>query len=480
MNGVASNIDSHLKAALFTLAYLAAASGALVLTNGESGVAAIWPASGIGLAGALLLGRTARKTFYCGIFLSGVLANIIIDATPWIAFAFSIANVAEAMVGRYLVRRFQILTRDFASFHTMSIAGAGAFVVSMFSALTAAILTSTFGLGFLFSWASTVFFALITITPAIMFIAVDVRKHDRSAVSLIMTAILIASTGVLAFWQTDVPLLWLTIAAAGFATYRLGLTGAALSLLVLTFTGAIYSSAGIGITTLDNSSVSSALFLQFYLTGVLLALLPLASLLSRYQTTVSELSLAKTDADRQAADARRMAETDFLTGVASRAKVLACLDDEIGRASSSGDDLSILMIDADHFKAVNDRFGHAKGDVALVAIAEQGQVVAPAKGHFGRIGGEEFLLVLPGLDLLASVEIADDLREGLEEVDWTANGLVPVTVSIGVAQYRVGQDSCDLMRDADTKLYKAKRAGRNRMFAGQLSARDFPELIGTA
>ncbi len=480
MNGVASYIDCHLKAALFVLAYLAAACGALVLTNGESGVAAIWPASGIGLAGALLLGREARKTLYCGIFSAGILANIIIEATLWMAIAFSIANVAEAMVGRHLVKRFRMLSRDFAAFRTIVIAGAGAFFVSAFSAMTAAILTSTFGIAFLFSWASTVFFALITITPAIMFIAVDVRKHDRSFVSLLMTAILIASTGVLAFWQTEVPLLWLTIAAAGFATYRLGLTGAALSLLVLTFTGAIYSSAGIGITTLDSSSVSSALFLQFYLTGVLLALLPLASLLSKYQTTVSELSIAKSNADLQAAAAVRLAETDLLTGVSSRGKVLAGLEAEVGRASSSGDDLSILMIDADHFKLINDRFGHAKGDVALVEIAQQGQAVSPAKGHFGRIGGEEFLLVLPGLDLSASVEIADDLREGLEAVNWCASGLVPVTVSIGVAQYRVGQDSCDLMRDADTKLYKAKRAGRNRMFAGQLSAKDFPELIGSA
>ncbi|WP_340586539.1 diguanylate cyclase [Erythrobacter alti] len=476
MNGVASKIDSHFKAALFTLAYLLAACTALLLTNGESGVAAIWPASGIGLAGALLLDRMARRTLYGGIFAASIVANILIDLSLWSAILFSIANVAEAIVGRFLIQRFRLLSKDFTSLRTILITGAGAVFVAVFSALVASSLTLQVSVAFVASWASTVFFGLITITPAMMFIAIDVRQHSRSALSLVITALLIASTGIFAFWQTAVPLLWLTIAAAGFATYRLGLTGAALSLLVLTLTGAIYSSAGIGIAVLSDSALSSTLFLQVYLTGVLLALLPLATLLNKYQTSVRELSIAKREAENRAEDARRMAETDFLTGVASRGKVIECLDKEIEHASATGDNLSVMMIDADHFKTINDRFGHAKGDLALIEIASKCKAFALAHGHFGRVGGEEFLLVLPGHVLESAIEIADDLRAELQELPWEENGLAPVTVSIGIAQYRIRQNSSGLLRDADRNLYVAKRAGRDRIFAGKLEASDIHEL----
>lgn len=463
MNGVALKPHSHRSALLFAFAYLVAAIGALLLTKGSSGIAAIWPPSGIMLAGVLLLRGDARTTLYLGAFIASMVANAIIGTSLWASIAFSVANIAEAATARALILNFKQSSRDIASARNIITTGAAACVAAVLSALIASVLTSEFESGFLISWASTVFFGMITITPAILFIAIDIKEHERSLVSIVSTTSLIVLSGAVAFWQTDVPLLWLPIAAAGFATYRLGLTGAAVSLLALAITGAVHSSAGLGVSGLDNSVVGTTLFLQIYLAGVLLALLPLAALLSKYQSIMADLVFARQSADLQATEARRLAETDALTGVANRGKIIECLRAEIAHAKATGRDLSILMMDVDHFKSVNDRFGHAKGDLALMAVANEGRALAGRSGHFGRIGGEEFLLVLPGIGIDQAAEIADEMRFGVHHLDWVGHAMDPITLSIGVAQHAGMQDDASLLGEADGRLYAAKRAGRNQI-----------------
>jgi diguanylate cyclase (GGDEF)-like protein len=171
----------------------------------------------------------------------------------------------------------------------------------------------------------------------------------------------------------------------------------------------------------------------------------------------------------------RLAITDPLTGLANRRHLLAELEHELRRASRSGHPLSVLMIDLDHFKGINDRYGHAVGDTVLVAVAARCSARLRAIDLCGRVGGEEFVVLLPETDAEGAATTAERVRADLAEkpID-TDNGPLGVTISIGFATHdpqrlRVGEPAGDdvarqaqiLLKRADHALYRAKARGRN-------------------
>ena len=161
-----------------------------------------------------------------------------------------------------------------------------------------------------------------------------------------------------------------------------------------------------------------------------------------------------------------IARTDPLTGVSNRRRFLELFAREFERVHRYGGELSCVMLDLDHFKAINDRHGHAAGDRVLVAAAEAFRGSLRTADVIARWGGEEFALLLPQTNLAGAQAVAERCRRALEEATITAEGeRVPVTVSVGVAGLRGGGlDSPDaLMRSADEALYEAKSSGRNRV-----------------
>jgi diguanylate cyclase (GGDEF)-like protein len=163
------------------------------------------------------------------------------------------------------------------------------------------------------------------------------------------------------------------------------------------------------------------------------------------------------------AELRRLARTDPLTGTLNR----LALDEEGQRLFGQDAALVALMLDADHFKAINDRFGHAVGDRVLAALASGiGALLRPGD-VLGRAGGEEFLLLLPHTGLAGALELAEGLRAHVATMSLELDGQVqPITVSIGAAERTAGdRDLAALVRRADRALYEAKRAGRNRVVA---------------
>ncbi|MGZ6707743.1 MAG: diguanylate cyclase [Solirubrobacteraceae bacterium] len=153
-----------------------------------------------------------------------------------------------------------------------------------------------------------------------------------------------------------------------------------------------------------------------------------------------------------------MAIYDPLTGALNRQALTDRMDIEMARLDRSGGTCAVAMIDLDHFKALNDLQGHAAGDEALRLF---GEVVARGKRRadlFGRVGGEEFVILLVDADAASAVVFADHLRERL------ATAGSPVTVSIGIADTDgSGRSVATLLADADAALYAAKRAGRDRV-----------------
>ncbi|GIX38581.1 MAG: hypothetical protein KatS3mg128_1072 [Silanimonas sp.] len=154
-------------------------------------------------------------------------------------------------------------------------------------------------------------------------------------------------------------------------------------------------------------------------------------------------------------------EVDALTRLASRHAFF-----EQARAIPEGTVLALLMVDIDHFKAINDRFGHAGGDAALAHAGQIFRTALPAGRLAARLGGEEFAVLLPGAGMEEALALAETLRATAAARPWRADDgePVPVQFSIGVASGREGLEA--LLRRADAALYRAKAEGRNRVVAG--------------
>lgn len=169
---------------------------------------------------------------------------------------------------------------------------------------------------------------------------------------------------------------------------------------------------------------------------------------------------------------RRLALTDSLTGLANRRAVMGALGRALAQAERHGEPLSVLVLDCDRFKSINDRFGHEAGDAVLVDLARVMTRICRAGDLPGRIGGEEFLIALPATPLAGAQAFADRLREAIDaHVVETRQGAVRCTVSIGVATREAeGEDATRLVAAADAAMYAAKRAGRNRTEAAPAAA----------
>jgi diguanylate cyclase (GGDEF)-like protein len=168
---------------------------------------------------------------------------------------------------------------------------------------------------------------------------------------------------------------------------------------------------------------------------------------------------------------RELAATDDLTGIANRRGVLAFLRERLRMAARAGSPLAVVAFDIDHFKRINDVHGHDAGDRALRRIATLASQVARASDRVGRIGGEEFLLVLPGGGEAVGMEIAERLRAmvAAETFEDVGPG-VRITISLGVASLGGAKSAADaaadadaLVKRADVALYRAKQEGRNRV-----------------
>lgn len=159
------------------------------------------------------------------------------------------------------------------------------------------------------------------------------------------------------------------------------------------------------------------------------------------------------------------AATDPLTGVMNRRALDRLMQRETERCDSSGVASAVLALDLDHFKAINDTHGHAVGDAALRAFAERIRGHLRQSDQLARLGGEEFIVLLPGAPLAKAMEIAERLRSAVADSPLVATPRVAVTVSIGVASRRSGETGPALLVRADEALYAAKHAGRDRVMA---------------
>lgn len=182
-----------------------------------------------------------------------------------------------------------------------------------------------------------------------------------------------------------------------------------------------------------------------------------------------QLRLANLDLERRVAERTRelqqIAVTDPLTGISNRGEIMSTLNNEMERARRYHQAVCILLIDLDHFKSINDKYGHLTGDRVLVDVAEAFTELCRTSDSIGRYGGEEFLIVLPNTDTVEAGILAERIRaEVNSRVIKTQDGeSIHYACSIGVSQFEPQQSLEDLLHITDNALYQAKLDGRNQV-----------------
>lgn len=191
---------------------------------------------------------------------------------------------------------------------------------------------------------------------------------------------------------------------------------------------------------------------RFALTGFMATVFPVSS-------AILMMAMARERSER---NQRLAAETDALTGLPNRRAFVARAAQECAVAERP---LALLLLDLDHFKAINDTHGHAVGDEVLVTFSRVMQAVLPREATFGRLGGEEFACLIEGSRLDEAVRVAEQLRERTASIVLPRHHGLAIRVSIGIAlKPKDRADGVDaLIRRADEALYRAKHAGRNRV-----------------
>ncbi|MBD9404784.1 MULTISPECIES: GGDEF domain-containing protein [unclassified Acidovorax] len=206
---------------------------------------------------------------------------------------------------------------------------------------------------------------------------------------------------------------------------------------------------------------------------------------------VSSVGFVFMSRDRADENNRVLAALDPLTGVANRRSLIAALDRDVARAQRMREPMALMMVDIDHFKDVNDQYGHPAGDRVLCSVVNVLRQRVRAQDLVGRYGGEEFMVLLPDTGLTGAEQLARELCKAVEESRCPADGVpgpgIAVTVSIGVFGGRLESgDSWDmLIAAADRALYQAKNNGRNRVEvatglrrpSAQLAAQANPETL---
>jgi diguanylate cyclase (GGDEF)-like protein/PAS domain S-box-containing protein len=173
-----------------------------------------------------------------------------------------------------------------------------------------------------------------------------------------------------------------------------------------------------------------------------------------------------------AADLRRLLTCDHLTGAANRRHFSQAMEREQAHWQELRQSLSLIVLDLDHFKAVNDTHGHPVGDILLRRVAETCTALLPPRGIFARLGGEEFGALLPRHDQAQAITLAEEMRRAIAALEIaTPRGMLTATASLGCATLDEAGGSIEaLIALADKRLYAAKHAGRNRVYQPEACA----------
>lgn len=426
------------------------------LTTWSTGLATVWAANALVLAALLVVPAAKWLPYLVSVWVAGFLANVLAGYPVFASAPFATVNIAEAALAATLTRRWiggaPRLERpiDLLKFIVSAIVAA-ALSASLSAPFMSKAVGQNLGQSWL-SWFASDTLGLIVVTPILLIVfAMWSGKRSflqgRSIAEAAALFALVTGMSLFVFAQTTWPLLFLLLPPVVLTTFRLRSAGATVAIVIIAAIGSYFTTIGGGPIGLMTGDLADRLyFFQFFLAVTFLPALPVASVLD--------------ERDALAAIAERQAATDELTETASRRMFLARLASESAAAGATGLPLSVALFDVDHFKSVNDRFGHDVGDNVLRRVAAQAMLCVGEGGVVGRLGGEEFAILMPGLAIDAAAGLCERLRTACRAADGAA---VPVTISVGVAASVAGAPAGDALKAADEAMYKAKTGGRDRV-----------------
>lgn len=470
-----SPLERPLFVLLLSLGYFASALGGLAISRQSGNIATLWPPNGM-LVAALLLSATHRwKDVLLAGAIGSVAANIYNGNPAIVACSITMANLVEAFIAAAIVRRYAGQRRIFRQSSDV--------VVLIAASITAAVIAGALSAGsasllggapftrIFIKWALGDVLGLLVVMP-IAVIGHDLVKHgpdlmlaQRSALEAGLLLLTVLGVTVAVFSPNVPPIQYLVMPAVLLVSFRLGPFGAAMSTVIVAVLGSVGTAVAAQTLASSPDDVTLRVFnFQLNLAVLFLTALPIGAAMAQRAQLERDLTDEKERADRFAWEMASRANVDDLTGVASRRHFLDQLDLLAAAARRANQPLTLAMIDIDHFKPINDQFGHAVGDAVLMAIGEACRTAVRANDVIGRLGGEEFAMLMPLTDEEAAYRIVDRLREAVAaiEIPGTDGAYVSVTISIGMATF-VGQQIDRLLLDADKALYTAKERGRNRV-----------------
>lgn len=266
-----------------------------------------------------------------------------------------------------------------------------------------------------------------------------------------------------------IPFLWFTVGGATGSTAAFVLTGGLC--IAFTFKGKVRN----GMLIADVIMVVAFIILEYHYPDIYI---PYPDRTSHYSDlafglamslaansglaylVVSQYVKVRDEKTRLVHRLEHLSMTDHLTGLYNRRFLSASIDEEMRRAFDTGSQLTFCILDIDHFKEINDTYGHEYGDNVLKNIASIMKASLTEKEIFGRYGGEEFVVLLPGKTAKAALPVIQALCDRVRTHEWSHGK--PVTLSAGLSSYVKGISYSDFIEAADKNLYRAKREGRDR------------------
>jgi diguanylate cyclase (GGDEF)-like protein len=455
--------------------YLATALGGLAISRQAGNIATLWPPNGMLVAALLLTAQRRWREVLIAGAIGSLVANLFNGASAVTASSITVANLVEALIAASIIRHqtgrrvlFQHST-DVVVLIAASISAA--LVAGALSATSAKLLMNAPFTTIFIKWVLGDVLGLLVVMP-IAVIAHDLIKHGPDLMMSRHTqgeaaAILAGVCGVsiAVFAPNMPPVQFLVMPTVLLASFRLGPLGAALSTSIVAVVGSLGTVLAAKAGSLQPDEITLRIFnFQLNLAVLFLTALPIGSAMAQRAQLERDLTEEKERADRFAADMAALANVDDLTGLATRRFFLDQLDHMAATARRVKQPLTLAMIDIDHFKPINDRFGHAVGDAVLMAIGAACRSAVRSDDVIGRLGGEEFAMLMPLTDQETAYRIVDRLREAVAAIAIpTSDGrTVSVTISVGMAMF-ADQQIDRLLLDADRALYLAKERGRNRI-----------------
>lgn len=447
--------------------YFITAAATIHLTSDGRTIATIWPANAILLALLLADGKPRWLPILSAGFVANVAANLVTRGTIAGPLLYSAANLIEIVVAALLIgparARDGLLQSTGATLRFLAVGGVVAPCVSgLLGAATAfLVFGEAVGKSF-FVWAVSDGLGLLVFTP--LFLATfrgefgDCFRSKTWHLRLETLALLSVTATVVyvVFFMASRPLLFVLFPPIMLVTFRVGRLGTKAAVVIVATIGGIATMNAQGpIAMLADSPVGQAHLFQAFLGVLLLTSLPVAAEVTKR----ARFTAALAEHDKEMME---KAITDPLTGLFNRAGFHLMVDHQFHRRDE-GQPVSLIAIDLDDFKSINDRWGHQAGDLALCHLAQLLRAQVRSNDVIGRLGGDEFLILLPGSDLDQADAIGRRIgaaaRRDPLTIDETA--VTMLSVSIGVAAARAGEDFGALAHRADQALYDAKAAGRN-------------------